>query len=427
MTALRTVVCLLSLSLFSVASASDEIPGAPQRRPIALVNVTIHTVSGPIIENGTLVFSKGMITDVGRDVSPPEKSRIIDLGGRHVYPGLIEAHSQIGLTEIAAVRATRDTSETGSFNPNVKAHVSVNPDSEVIPVTRANGVLIALSAPSGGRISGQASVMQLDGWTFEDMTLKPSAAMIVHWPSPPRSGPNEQLKELRRFFDDARAYEAARLANSGPNGQAFDIRLESLLPVLHQEVPLMAHAGDAREIQTAVAFAAEQNVKLIIFGGHDALACAELLTQYQVPVVIDSVHRTPARRHEDYDAPYSLAARLKDAGIAFCISGSERESTWNTRNLPYHAATAAAYGLDRDEALKAVTLYPARILGIDDRVGSLEVGKDATLIVTNGDPLETETEISRAWIRGRRVDLGSRHKSLYEKYSRKYAQAARQQ
>ncbi len=405
--------------------ASEEIPGAPQRKPIALTNAVIHTVSGAVIEDGTLIFSDGRITEIGRGLSTPEGTKVIDLDGGHVYPSLIEAHSQIGLTEIAAVRATQDGSETGSINPNVKAHVSVNPDSELIPVTRANGVLIAVSAPSGGRVSGQASVMQLDGWTFEDMTLKPSVAMIVNWPAPPKSGDSSELKELRDLLAEVRAYEAARQADSGPQGQAFDIRLEAMLPVIHRDMPLMATAHDARQIQAAISFAAEQNVRLILFGGHDAIACADLLKQYDVPVIVDSVHRTPRHRHENYDASYTLPRELSDAGIRFCISGSERESTWNARNLPYHAATAAAYGLDRREALRAVTLYPAQILGIADQVGALEVGKDATLFVSDGDPLETESQVTHAWVQGREVDLGSRHKRLYEKYQQKYRQASR--
>ena len=415
-----SLITILFVGAWPAVQATDEIPGPPQQKTIALIGGTIHPVTGPFLKDGSLIFADGRIVEVGRNLKPPKGAEIIQLNGQHVYPGLIEAHSQIGLKEISAVRASVDHSETGSLNPNVKAAVSVNPDSEVIPVTRANGVLIAVSAPSGGRVSGQACVIQLDGWTNEDMTLVPRAGLMINWPSPPSSGESPGLKELRTLFEDARAYKVARAAS--PDGQRFDIRLDAVVPVLEHEMPIIAYAHDAREIQAAVSFAVEQNVGLIILGGHDAELCAALLKRHRIPVIIDSVHRRPLRRHEPYDSAYTLPARLSKAGIHFCISGSDRNSTWNARNLPYHAATAVAHGLSRDEALRSITLYPAQILGIDDRVGSLDVGKDATLMITNGDPLETETQISRAFVQGREVQLTSRHTRLYNKYQQKYEQ-----
>lgn len=400
--------------------ASDEVPGALPTKPIALINAVIHTLAGPTIEDGTLVFANGRITHAGKDVKPPPDATVVDLDGRSVYPGMIEACSQIGLKEVSAVRASLDQSETGRINPNVKAHISVNPDSELIPVTRANGVLIAMVAPSGGLISGQASVMQLDGWTWEDMTLKPSIGMMVTWPLPPESGESSSLTKLRELLSDAHAYKSARAANGTVPLQRFDPRLEALVDVIDRKMSLIARANDVRTIQSAVSFAVQQNVRLIIFGGYDAELCADLLKAHDIPVIIDSVHRNPRRRHEDYDAAYTLPARLSDAGVQFCISGYDRSSTWNARNLPYHAATAAAYGLSYEDALRSVTLYPAQILGIEDRVGTLEPGKDATLIVTDGDPLETGTHVTQAWIRGRPVQLSSRHTRLYDKYSQKY-------
>ena len=403
------------------AAATDEVPGAPQKNPIVLTNGVIHTITDGIVQDGTLIFEKGKITDIGQKVKIPKSAEVIDLKGQHVYPSLIEAHSQIGLKEISAVRATRDYAETGSLNPNVKANISVNPDSEVISVTRANGILLAVSAPTGGRVSGLASVMQLDGWTYEDMTLQANAALMINWPAPPSSGESPGLKILRRMFREARAYHKARAAQD--SDQRFDIRYEALKPVLDGQVPVMAMAHDAREIQAAVGFAEEQNIRLIIFGGHDAEHCAALLKEHNVPVIIDAVHRRPRRRHDPYDNPYTLPQRLNKAGIAFCISGSDRSSTWNARNLAYHAATAAAHGLPLEDAEKSVTLYPAQILGIADRVGSLERGKDATLIVATGNPLETDTHIIRAYVQGRRVQLTSRHTRLYDKYREKYRQS----
>ncbi|MCA9051983.1 MAG: amidohydrolase family protein [Planctomycetaceae bacterium] len=427
MTRYAEFICLLLVSLSTAfvsppASATDEVPGPPQRRPIALTNGVVHPISSPATDNASVVFEAGKITAVGRGIRIPAGAEVIDLQGRHVYPSLIEARSQIGLKEVSAVRASVDTSETGSLNPNVRANVSFNPDSEVIPVTRANGVLVALTAPSGGRISGQASVMQLEGWTYEEMTVLPSAGMIVDWPSPPSSGVSPGLQQLRKLFDDARAYRAARRAND--QNHPFDIRLESLLPVLDTDIPVIATANDAREIQAAVAFSAEQNIRLIIFGGHDAEECAELLRKHGVPVIIDSVHRPPMRRYEAYDAAYTLPARLQRAGVAFCISGYRRDATWNARNLPYHAATAVAHGLSHDDALRSVTMSPAQILGIDDRLGSLEPGRDATLFISDGDPLETSTNIEMAFVQGRRVSLTSRHTRLNDKYRQKYQQQA---
>ena len=421
----RLVCLFLSLVLLETLNASDQIPGAPQKKPIALVNGVIHTVAGGVITEGTLVFAEGRITEMGTRLAPPAGAEIIDLNGQHVYPSLIESHSQLGLQELSSTRATLDGSEGGLLNPNVNANVAVNPDSELIPVTRANGVLIAVSAPSGGLVSGQASVMMMDGWTWEAMTLKSAAALVINWPSEPGTANgaenrNSPARQIRDLFAQARQYLKAR--ESDPLRQRFDIRLASLEPVLNGRVPLLINADSVAQIQAAVAFAVEQQLKMILFGGYDAEQCAELLKRYDVPVIISAIHRDPQRDHEDYDAAYTLPERLRRAEVRFCISGSGRAETWNTRNLPYQAATAAAYGLPREEALRSITLYPAQILGVADRVGSLEPGRDATLFVSTGDPLETETQITQAWIQGRKVDLSSRHTQLNAKYLEKYRQ-----
>lgn len=409
----------LLLSFLSTARAADEVPGPPQVKPVLLMNGVIHPVSGPAIKNGFLLFENGVIQTVSKK-RPKTDAEVINLNGKHVYPGMIETMSQIGLVEIPAVRSSRDGRETGTLNPNVMAVNSFNPDSAVIPVTRANGVLLAVSSPSGGLVSGRSSLMMMDGWTNFEMALKPEVAMVVNWPSPARSGKNTGLEQLTEFIEEARAYQVARHAE--PNQQAFDIRLEAMLPVLAGKIPMMAKADEVQEIQSAIAFCVEQDLKLIIFGGHDAMECVDLLKQHSVPVIVDSTHRRPARRHEAYDVAYTLPAQLKIAGVQFCISGSGRSETWNSRNLPYHASFAAAHGLDKAEALKSVTLYPAQILGVDSMVGSLKPGKHATLIVTTGDPLETDTSVTSAWIKGRRVQLTSRHTRLYEKYKQKYKQ-----
>lgn len=430
-TLIRTLLTVTACTvLMQQVNASSQIPAKPQERPVALVGGTIHPVSGPDIPNGTVLFDKGKITAMGTNVTIPPNAETIDVTGRHVYPGMIDADTYIGLTEIGEVRATLDQRETGAINPNVKAEVAINPGSEIIPVTRSNGVTAALTAPSGGVISGRSALIYLDGWTWEDMTLKAPVAMHMSWPRMGtvtawwmRQSEEEQLKqrdknlkEIADAFDDARAYWTAKKANSP--GLQNDTRWEAMIPVLEGKLPVIVDANEIRQIQAAVAFAERENIKLIVSGGYDAPDCAELLKRDNVPVIISSVHRNPSRRGDAYDAPFTVAQRLHDAGIQFCIAGGGGAS--NERNLPYHAATAAAYGLPKDEALKAITLYPAQILGAADRIGSIEVGKDATLIVTDGDLLEIPTHVELEFMQGRLVDLSDKQKILWLKYQEKY-------
>ena len=430
---LAIIAAWLLIPLQISAFASDEIPGGPQKQPIAIVGGTVHTATGQTIENGTVLFDAGRITAIGKNIQLPEKTKKVDAKGKHIYPGLFESHSQIGLIEIGAVRATNDRSEVGTYNPNAKAIVSVNPDTEVIPVTRSNGVLLALTAPSGGMISGKSAVIQLDGWTYEDLTLKAESALHVSWPrlAPSssrrsrRSDSDEdsgvkQLAELKEYFDNARTYHKARTTD--PIKQPFDIRLDAMGSVLNGETPIMVSADSIHEIQSAIAFSLEQKVKLIILGGYDAPACADLLNKHQIPVIVSAVYRNPRRADDRYDDAYSLPKRLSERGIKYCISGTDRSETWNARILPDHAATAIAYGLSEDEALKSITLYPAQILGLDKQVGSLEKGKDATLFVADGDIFEITTRVTNAFVQGRNVDLSDRHKRLYKKYKQRYQQ-----
>ncbi|MBP90260.1 MAG: imidazolonepropionase [Planctomycetaceae bacterium] len=418
--------------LVSTVTAAPEIPGEAVKQPMAIVGGTIHTVSGKTIENGTLLVRNGKIVAVGKKVKVPAKAITIDANGKSVYPGLFDAYTDIGLVEINAVRATRDQSEVGQINPSVKSWVSVNPDSEIIPVTRSNGVLLALTAPAGGLISGKSGVIQLDGWTFEDLTMKQGVGMHVDWPnmSPvidwesdksakdQMEARDKALQTLRRAFDDARAYQKAQTVQD--SAHARDARWEAMLPVLDRSLPLIVEAEDMQQIQAAVAFAEQQNAKLIIYGGYDAPLCSELLKKHDVPVIIGGVYRLPRRRSDHYDTPFTVPARLHEAGIKFCISGSGRFGASAVRNLPYHAAMAAAFGLPQEEALKSITLYPAEILGVANRVGSLKKGKDATFFITDGDPLETPTQVEAAYIQGREIDLSDRHKRLWNKYKEKY-------
>lgn len=423
----------LLLATSAAVHAHDQIPGAPQTRPIVIRNAAIHRVDQPTIPSGSVVFDEGKITAVGETVETPPTAIEIDGEGKHVYPGLIESLSDIGLTEISAVDATDDRSEFGDRNPNVRAWVAVNPDSELIPVARAGGVLTAMTAPLGRGMRGQTAVLNLDGWTAAEMTVLAPAGLYVDWSAMvPRdddaSGSKaaeqreQKLAELDTLLDEVRRYGEARSA--GPDIVPTDVRLESLRSLIDGTRPLIAAADRQTEIESAVAYAQAHGIKLIIYGGYDAEACSELLRKYGVPVVIRSIHRLPLRRDDPYDAPFTLPQRLQAAGVAFSIAGESRGAS-SMRNLPYQAAAAVAYGLRPQEALRAITLSPAEILGVADRLGSLTEGKDATLIITDGDILETETHIVAAYIQGRHVDLGSRHKMLYDKYQQKYSRTER--
>ncbi|PHR96003.1 MAG: imidazolonepropionase [Blastopirellula sp.] len=399
--------------LTSIASASDQIPGATQTHPIAIVGATIHTVSGNTIKNGSIVFDKGRIVQVGKKVDLPKDCKVIKATGKHVYPSMIEANSDIGLVEINSLKDTIDSREFGSLNPNVKTAVAFNPDSELIPVARANGILLAITSPKGGLLSGRSSLMMLDGWTWEDMTLKSDTGMHVQW-----STSSKSIQQLVDILDQTRRYIAAR--KSPQSTQPVDLRLEALIPVVNRKLPLIVSANSLSQIEGAVAFARRQTVKIIISGGYDAPHCAKLLQDENVPVIIGAVYRTPQHRHGAYDEGYTLPKQLQDAGIPYCISAGGRFGASMIRNLPYNAATAAAYGLTEKEALRSITLSPAEILGVADRVGSLQVGRDATLFIADGNILETPTQVLSAFIQGRKVDLDNRHKQLNRKYSIKY-------
>lgn len=423
----------LCVGFLVTVAASPEVPGPKQKQAIAIVGATVHPISGESIDGGIVLFDQGKIVAIGKDVEIPDGAQRIDASGKHVFPGLFDAHTDMGLVEINSIRATIDNGETGSMNPNVKSWVSVNPDSEVIPVTRSNGVLLALSAPSGGFVAGRSAVLQLDGWTYEDLTVRSEIGMHVNWPAmrPSRRDVEQSagepqnrespLKPLREFWDKAQAYQKARKADAGRH--SVDARLEAMLPVLEQRLPLIVTADDLRQIQSAVAFTVEKKVRLILHGGYDAAECAPLLKQHDIPVIVSGTYRLPQRDSDPYDAAYTLPDRLRKAGVKFCIASSGRFGASGVRNLPYHATTAVAFGLPADEALKAITLYPARILGVAERIGSLEVGRDATLFISTGNPLDTETQVESVFIQGRLVELNDRHKRLWKKYEEKYRRA----
>jgi imidazolonepropionase-like amidohydrolase len=435
---LTTLLCALcALCGFFLPRAAEaqsrQVPAPPQQRPLVIHSGTVHTVSGSVIrDNGYIVIEAGLITQVGQG-APPDVARAeaFDARGLHIYPGLIAAETTIGLTETSAVDVTNDFRELGSFTSEVRAAVAVNPDSDLIPVTRSNGILTMMVTPRGGTVSGRASIMRLDGWTWEQMAIDDAAGLVINWPrTEPFFSPRfersedeqrkqiaENLKQIEDFFDEALAYVKAR---EGDEPVKTDLRLESMRPVLAGEKPVFVYASTIGQIESAVGMAVRRDLKIVIVGGSQADRAIPLLKEHDVPVIIAGTHRLPTQRHEPYDEPFTLPKRLHEAGIRFAIASGAEPA--HERQLNHNAATAAAYGLPREEALRAVTQRAAEILGIGATHGTIEPGKVATLIITTGDPLEITTDTLIAFIDGRQIDLGDRHKALYAKYREKYEQ-----
>lgn len=409
--------------------AQNPAPAPPQSQPVLIKGATIHTGTGEVIENGMLLFNEGKIVQVGTSVSELPNTLVIDASGKHIYPGLIAPNTNIGLSEIEAVRATRDFNEVGEINPNARSIIAYNTDSKVTPTVRSNGILLAQIVPTGGLICGTSSVVELDAWNWEDAAYKTDDAVYMNWPqmtiynawwAPPKEEQEKQMQksmdELKKAFDDARAYWQAK---NSPNGvKEIDQRWEALIPVFEKKRPLFIRAINIKQIVATVDFSKTQNVNIVLVGGLDSWMCTKLLADNNIPVVLGETHLLPARDDEDIDIAYKLPKILKDAGVRFCLSVG---GFWQQRNLPFMAGTAAAYGLTKEEALQAVTKNTAEILGIADRVGTLEAGKDASLIVTDGDILDMKSSnVKWAFIRGRQINLDNIQKQLASKYAAKY-------
>ncbi|HSJ25457.1 MAG TPA: amidohydrolase family protein, partial [Longimicrobiales bacterium] len=429
---------VLVLLAATTSALEAQIPAPRQDRPIALTGATIHTVTNGTIQNGTILFEDGKIIAIGTNVQIPTHAERIDATGKHIYPGLVDAHNVLGMFEIGGIDVTIDVNELGDFNPNVRAHVAVNPESRHLGVARSNGVLVSVSSPSGGIISGHSSAMMLDGWTWEQMTLKPETGLIVNWPNMggggfggggfggggggggrnPQQIYDDNVRSIRDFFADSRAYHASRRA--APERHNTDVRFEAMDGVLNGTTPVLVVANELRQIQDAITWAEQEGVRMVLVGGRDAGYVAPLLAQRNIPVLLSSVLTSPNRQWEPYDKAYALPAELHAAGVQFGITGGTSAAYAN--RLPYEAGAAIAYGLPEDVALQAVTMNPARFLGFEDRVGSLEVGKDATLLITTGNPLEYSTEIEQAFIQGRMIDMEDAHRRFFEKYSEKLRQ-----
>ena len=427
------ISCTIVLAT-SVAAQSRQVPGPDQDRALLLIDATIHPVTAPDIAGGWMLIEDGRITSLGQGVPPRGvRAQVIDLDGRHVYPGLIAADSVLGLAETEAVDVTHDYNEHGSFTPEAKAVVALNPDSDLIPVTRSSGILTALVVPSGGRLPGKAATIRLDGWTWEDLAIEPDSGLVIEWPSTESSGrgrrggdggttssADKNIRAIDDWFNEAEAYLAARAADPT---LPPDSRYNAVAAALRGEQRVFMKASTAGQIATAIAWAKGRGLQTVILGGEEADRVAHLLVLEQVPVIVRGTHRYPVARHEAVDDAHALPARLRDAGVRFCIAPRDRPA--HLRNLSHHAATAVANGLTPEEGLRSITIDAAEIIGVGDRLGSLEPGKQATFIVTTGDPLQMMTQVEQAWIDGREVDLTSRQTELRDKYREKYRRQGR--
>ena len=396
----------------------------------------VHTVSGETFRPGKLWVKDDRIHGVGQDFKLPKGSKVVNWPGLEIYPGLISANSSLGLAEINAIRPTKDFSEVGDFTPDVEAWVAVNPDSELIPVARANGVAHALVVPMGGTVSGTSGLVRLDGWGVEAMTVKRPVALHVWWPglalnatakehwSDPKQF--KSLKEQSRnrkllqakiddFFDDAKAY--ANSKKIGGKDFAIVPAWEAMLPFVVGEAPIMVHADELRQIKMAVEWAKRRKFRIILAGARDAWQTADLLAKEKVPVIFQHVFTAPNRDFDPHNVHFRTPGFLLKAGVKLAIG--LRLGSWaaaNQRNLPYHAAHCVPYGLSRKDALAAITLRPAEILGVDDRLGSLDKGKEATFIATDGDLLDPRTNVRHLILSGKNTSLESRHTRLYKRY-----------
>jgi imidazolonepropionase-like amidohydrolase len=396
-----------------------DLAVAPDRR-YAITGATVHPVDGPDVDKGTVLIHGDKIIAVGAGIEIPAGTKTIDAAGLHVYPGLIDAGSVLGLSEIGRVRETHDYQEAGLFQPDLRAGVAINPDSELIPVSRAGGITTTMIRPTGGIICGQVSLIKLDGWTVPEMILSLEAGLQIDWPGGNDNQP--RIEQLRDFLNEGRTY--AKLKKSAQEGQTAppirDPRYESLDPYLRGDKRIFVEANSRKDIAESLLFAEKENLKIVITGGAEAWKLAGELKKREVPVIIGAVMAKPHEEYDPFDAAYANPGRLHEAGVLFAIrsngSSTAGFNASNSRNTPFEAAQAVAYGLPEAEALKSVTLNAAKILQADDKLGSLTAGKLANLIITDGSPLQETTQYKAIFVAGKPYAAESRHTRLYEKY-----------
>jgi len=436
----RLLYFLYLISFIYFLSPANVVAQTQQPAVYALTHAKIFTLAGNTIEDGTVVLRDGKIAAVGATVEVPPGAQVIDAKGLQAYPGIFDSITQMGLREIGAVSATVDSTETGNYNPDVVAATAVSPSSEHIPVTRAAGITEVLAVPgsggfdSGGSsnvIGGQASAIHLSGWAIDEMLIKKSAAMVLHWPeietqtfdfatfsrkekpySEAKQEYDKQVNELTDWLERARHYSQV-MEKSSPAKYDRDLKLEALVPVARGKLPVLVFADRSREIRNAVEVCDKQKLRMILAGGAEAYKVKDLLRSKGVPVILRPMLTLPPDEDDPYDRLLSQPAELAAAGVRFAIASFDNSFA---RRLGQNAANAVAHGLPHEEALKAVTIYPARILGLDDQIGTIEQGKLANIIVTNGDPLELTTDVKYLFIRGQLTSMDNRHLRLYEKY-----------
>ena len=428
---LAVVISGFAAQLNAQLGSYNPEPGP--RETVAIVNARIIPVSGAEIPSGTVVIADGRIQAIGTDVTVPAGARRIDASGLSVYPGMMDAGTSMGLAEITQGAAgTVDNSETGSWNPNVQALWGIDPHSAHIGVTRVVGITHVVSRPTGGVLSGQAALINLAGYTAPAMAIEPKVAAAIQLPGTGGGGRgrfggggnNSQdqggvtpLDSLKAMIADAKAYGAAMAASEADNTiprPDVDLKLAALLPILSGDMPVIFPAQSEAQIKSVVEFSEENGINAVILGGRDAWRMTDYLVEHDVAVLLSSTLSLPNRDDDPYDANYAAAGKLADAGVRFAIVSGE--SNPDVRNLPYVAGMSAAFGLSREDAIRAVTLWPAQLLGVDSRLGSLEVGKIANLVVTDGDLLEATTTTHHLFIDGRNVPLATKHSELYDTF-----------
>lgn len=420
--------------LLSSAQAQETVyPAKEQKGLLFIKNGTVHTGNGQVLEGVTIQVRDGRIEKVGKDIPiPADDVKVFDATGKQVYPGLILSNSQLGLVEVPSVRATVDSRELGEINPSIRSIVAYNTDSKVINTLRSNGILLAHVVPLGGLVSGSSSVVQLDAWNWEDAAYKMENGIhfrmpsLINRPNPfaafmgqvPQTDPlkrgMEQIGEVKAFFREAQAY----FNTAKPSGT--NLKYEAVKGLFDRSRKLFIHCDIVKEMLVAVDFVKEFGMDVVIVGGSESYQIAPLLKAHNVSVILSQPHSLPTMQDDDVDQPYKTAAALQQAGVLYAINDEDGQT--RGRNLPFNAGTAAAYGLTKEQALQAITLNPARILGVADKTGSIEAGKDANIIISEGDILDMRSsQLTHAFIQGRLIDLTDKHKQLYERYKQKYA------
>jgi imidazolonepropionase-like amidohydrolase len=425
------LVFVLSLSIHTNA----QTPAKKQTKSVLILNATAHLGNGQIIENSAIGFKDGKITLVADSklikLSKDTYETTIDATGKHVYPGFIAPNSTLGLVEIDAVKSSDDEEEIGSFNPNVKSIIAYDANSKVIETVRPNGILMAQITPRGGRISGTSSIVQLDAWHWQDALIKENDGIHLNFPETFRKsgswfepGTIEVNKDYQKQIEELNALFASSKAYNSDSAKERNLVFEAMKGLFDGSQNLFIHSNKERQIIDAVQFAKDNGIKkMIIVGGFEAYKSSDLLQKNNIGVLLKRVHDMPENDDQDIDLPYKTAKLLTDKGIVVGLENSGGKERMQTRNLPFLAGTCAAYGLDKEQALQLITLNTAKLLGIDSICGSLELGKDATLFISEGDALDMRTnKLTNAFIQGRMIDLETHQTQLYNKYKEKYGQ-----